>query len=302
MPSRIMRKDCVQPRAQLTKPSPCGCISRKAFVFRTSADSKRRKLKSKVPSWRPNKPETYLCSPARTARFFSLYAWTGPADIAREHGEKALALAQSSSDKMLAWTAHWGMGLLAGLTSDAPSVAAHIAECEKLEEQLKSPLLPLWTAELSLQYASGVGDWNAGIATGERTIALAQALGQKILLPRLLVWTGLIYLWRSDLPKAKSYFDRAWDLSGAAKGEIEHADVPTVVPAHMGLAAYHLETDDLAEAIESAKRDSRSLTGRDTCPGRYNGCCRLSARPHSGTRILREPRSIRSECDGTQRG
>jgi DNA-binding CsgD family transcriptional regulator len=178
-----------------------------------------------------------------------LYAWTGPANVAREHGERALALAESSSDRMLAWTAHWGMGLLAGLTSDAPAVAAHIVECEKLEEQLKSPLLPLWTAELSIQYASGVGDWDAGIATGERTIALAHALGQKILLPRLLVWTGLIYLWRSDLPKAKSYFDRAWDLSGAGKGEIGHADVPTVVPAHMGLAAYHLETDDLAEAI-----------------------------------------------------
>ena len=178
-----------------------------------------------------------------------LYAWTGPAAVAREHGERALALAESTGDKMLAWTAHWGMGLLAGLTSDAPAVAAHIAECEKLEEQLRSPLLPLWTAELSIQYASGVGDWDAGIATGERTIALAQALGQKILLPRLLVWTGLIYLWRSDLPKAKSYFDRAWDLSGAAKGTIDHADVPTVVPAHMGLAAYHLETDDLAEAI-----------------------------------------------------
>jgi DNA-binding CsgD family transcriptional regulator len=178
-----------------------------------------------------------------------LYAWTGPAGVAREHGERALALAESTGDRMLAWTAHWGMGLLAGLTSNAPAVAAHIAECEKLEEQLRSPLLPLWTAELAIQYASGVGDWDAGIATGERTIALAQALGQKILLPRLLVWTGLIYLWRSDLPKAKSYFDRAWELSGAAKGTIDHADVPTVVPAHMGLAAYHLETDDLAEAI-----------------------------------------------------
>jgi DNA-binding CsgD family transcriptional regulator len=179
-----------------------------------------------------------------------LYAWTGPAEVAREHGEKALALAESSDDKMLAWTAHWGMGLLAGLTSDAPAVAAHIAECEKLEEQLRSPLLPLWTAELSIQYASGVGDWDAGIATGERTIALAQTLGQRILLPRLLVWTGLIYLWRGELPRAKDYFDHAWDLSGAAKGTFEHADVPTIVPAHMGLAAYHLETDDLEEAIK----------------------------------------------------
>jgi len=178
-----------------------------------------------------------------------LYAWTGPESVARRHGEHAMALAESSGDRMLAWTAHWGMGLLAGLTSDAPSVAAHIAECERLEEKLRSPLLPLWTAELSIQYASGVGDWDAGIATGERTIALAQALGQRTLLPRLLVWTGLIYLWRGDAAKAKSYFDRAWELSGAGRSTVEHADVPTVVPAHMGLAAYYLETDNYPEAI-----------------------------------------------------
>ncbi len=178
-----------------------------------------------------------------------LYAWSGPASLAREHGEKALALATSLGDNMLAWTAHWGMGLLAGLMSDAPSVAANIAECERLEEQLRSPLLPLWTAEISIQYATAMGDWDNGIATGERTIALAQALGQRTLVPRLLVWTGLIYLWRNDLVKAKSYFDRAWELSGAGRDSAEYADVPTVVPAHMGLAAYHLETRDFDEAI-----------------------------------------------------
>jgi DNA-binding CsgD family transcriptional regulator len=178
-----------------------------------------------------------------------LYAWTGPYDVAREHGERAMALAESSGDSMLAWTAHWGMGLLAGLTSDAPAVAAHIAECERLEETLRSPLLPLWTAEISIQFASGIGDWDKGIATGERTIALAQALGQRTLLPRLLVWTGLIYLWRGDLVKSRNYFDRAWTLSGAGKATLERVDVPAVVPAHMGLAAYHLETNDYAEAI-----------------------------------------------------
>ncbi len=178
-----------------------------------------------------------------------LYAWTGSASASREHGEKALALAHSLGDNMLAWTAHWGMALLAGLMSDAPTLVAHIAECERLEELLRSPLLPLRTAEISIQYATAMGDWDNGIATGEHTIALAQALGQRTLLPRLLVWTGLIYLWRSDLVKAKSYFDRAWELSGAAKESVEYADVPTVVPAHMGLAAYHLETRNFDEAI-----------------------------------------------------
>ena len=178
-----------------------------------------------------------------------LYAWTGPESKAREHGEHAMALAESSGDNMLAWTAHWGMGLLAGLTSDAPAVAGHLAECERLEEKLRSPLLPLWTAEIAIQYSSSVGEWDTGIAIGERTIALAQALGQRTLLPRLLVWTGLIYLWRGDLVKAKSYFDRAWELSGAARESVEHVDVPTVVPAHIGLAQYYLETGDYAEAI-----------------------------------------------------
>jgi hypothetical protein len=122
-------------------------------------------------------------------------------------------------------------------------------ECQRLEEELRSPLLPLWTAELSLQYSSWVGDWDNGIATGERTIAQARALNQRTLLPRLLVWTGLIYLWRHDLDRARAYFDQAWTLSGAGTAAENRLDVQTVLPAHMGLAAYHLETDNLDEAI-----------------------------------------------------
>ncbi|MEO8576345.1 MAG: AAA family ATPase [Gemmatimonadales bacterium] len=178
-----------------------------------------------------------------------LYAWTGPADLALAHGHKAILFAESAGEKMLEWTAHWAMGLLAGLTGKAPEVIAHIRHCERLEEQLRSPLLPLWTAELSIQYASWMGEWDAGVALGERTIALARSLRQRTLVPRLLVWTGLIYLWRHDLERAKSYFDEAWTLSEAATATEHRLDVPTVVPAHMGLAAYHLETGNFAEAI-----------------------------------------------------
>ncbi|HVF40841.1 MAG TPA: AAA family ATPase [Gemmatimonadaceae bacterium] len=179
-----------------------------------------------------------------------LYAWTGPADLALAHGKQGLALAESSGEAMLEWTAHWGMGVLAGLSGNASDLVHHIAECQRLEEQLRSPLLPLWTAELYLQYVSSVGDWDAGIDTGERTIALARALRQRTLLPRLLVWTGLIYLWRHQLEKARAYFDEAWTLSGAGVVTEGRVDVPTVAPAHMGLAAYHLETDNCAEAIK----------------------------------------------------
>ncbi len=178
-----------------------------------------------------------------------LYAWTGPAEVSLQHGIKAVAFAEASGEAMLEWTAHWGMGLLAGLTGNGADIVRHVAECQGLEEQLRSPLLPLWTAELSLQYASGVGDWDTGIALGERTIALARTLRQRTLLPRLLVWTGLIYLWRNDLVRSRAYFDEAWDLSGAGTATEERLDVTTVVPAHMGLAAFHLETDNFADAI-----------------------------------------------------
>jgi DNA-binding CsgD family transcriptional regulator/tetratricopeptide (TPR) repeat protein len=178
-----------------------------------------------------------------------LHAWTGPADLALDHGNKALSFAREANEKMLEWTAHWGLGILGGLTGKASRALEHIRECQRLEEEIRSPLLPLWTAELSLQYASWLGDWDDGIATGERTIAQARSLNQRTLLPRLLVWTGLIYLWRHDLERAREYFDQAWNLSGAGTATEIRLDVQTVLPAYMGLAAYHLETDNLAEAI-----------------------------------------------------
>ena len=178
-----------------------------------------------------------------------LYAWTGPASVAKEHGKKAIEYAEGSDEKMLEWTAHWGLAVLSGLTGNAAEALRQIEHCHRLEESLQSPLLPIWTGELSIQYASWLGNWDDGIATGERTIALARSLNQRTLVPRLLVWTGLIYLWRHDLEKARSYFDEAWTLSGAGTATEHRIDVQTVVPAHMGLAAYHLETDNLSEAI-----------------------------------------------------
>ncbi len=178
-----------------------------------------------------------------------MYAWTGPFSVALDHGEKAVKYAESAHEAMLEWTAHWGMALLGGLTANGPELLHHIHECQRLEEQLRSPLLPLLTAELSIQYASSIGEWDSGIATGERTIALARTLRQKTLLPRLLVWTGLIHLWRAELEKARAYFDEAWELSGAGTATAERLDVTTVVPAHMALASYHLETDNSPEAI-----------------------------------------------------
>src|SRR6266568_1868420 len=120
-----------------------------------------------------------------------LYARTGPLELAREHGTKAIAHAESARQRMLEWTAHWGMALLAGVSGDAEAVVKHIAASDKLADQMRSPILPLWSAELTVQYLSGIGDWDAALETAERTITLAKGLNQRTLLPRLYVWSGL---------------------------------------------------------------------------------------------------------------
>ena len=192
-------------------------------------------------------------NPVLTARvhraLLLLHAWSGDIRRAKEHGRKAVALADESGQKLLSWSAHWGMATLAGLDSDAAGVVEHISAASKLADDLRSPLLPLWTAELQVQYASGVGNWETGIATGERTIAVARALGQRTLLPRLLVWTGTIHLWRGDHARALEMFEEAWKISGAARGVERAVDVPSVVPAHLGMAAYHLATRNYPEAV-----------------------------------------------------
>ncbi len=178
-----------------------------------------------------------------------LYTWTGSPGMAREHGERALALANELGDGSLACTLHWGMAVLAGMTADGPAVAHHIAECERLAEDLRLPLHRLWIAEIAVEYASATGNWDTGIARGERAIALARSFNQRTLLPRLLVWTALIYLGRGDIERGRRYVDEAWELSGAGGPGDPLLDVHTVVPAHMGLAAYHLAIGDYEEAI-----------------------------------------------------
>src|SRR5881394_3564213 len=171
-----------------------------------------------------------------------LYTWTGPFDTARKHGTQAVAHAEAAGQHMLEWTAHWGLALLAGVSGDAEGVVQHIKRSDELADQMHSPLLPLWSAEIWVQYLSSIGDWDAAISTAERTIVQARTLNQRVLLPRLYVWAGQIYLWRGADEKAKEYFDLAWKIAGGEKmGSLEGVgeralDVPSIVPAHLGLA------------------------------------------------------------------
>lgn len=185
-----------------------------------------------------------------------LYCWTGPPQPAREHGALAIQLAEESGQRAVGWQAHWAMAMLGGLTGEGREIERHLAESERLADELRSPLRKLWTAEVRTEYLSSIGEWESAIALGERTIAMARGLGQRTLLPRVLVWTGLVHLGRGDAERAKRYLDEAWTLSGAGReavvgsgAPVRPMDVHSVVPVHAGMATYHLARKDYRRAI-----------------------------------------------------
>jgi DNA-binding CsgD family transcriptional regulator/tetratricopeptide (TPR) repeat protein len=191
-----------------------------------------------------------------------LYAWTGPAATAREHGAQALALAEASGDREVAWRTHWSLAMLEGLTGRADGVARHVREASRLADELSSPVLQAMTAEIRIEHASGVGRWSEGVALAERTIPFAREVAPQALLPRLLVWTGLIVLARSETARARALFEEAWQLTGAeqaftggAPGQgLGGVNVQNVILAHTGMGAYHLARGAWARAMLYAER------------------------------------------------
>ena len=61
------------------------------------------------------------------------------------------------------------------------------------------------------------------------------------------MFLGLIYLGRGELELGKTCIEEAWTRSGAAEGGVPR--VHLVVPAHMGMAAYHLAAGEYDDAI-----------------------------------------------------
>jgi DNA-binding CsgD family transcriptional regulator len=178
-----------------------------------------------------------------------LYLWTGRPELAHKHAQSALELAAASGERALEFVAQWALAVLGGLTGESEACARHLAEAERLADELGSPVFRAWAAEIGIELASARGDWEAGIALAERTIAVGRSVGLRSLLPRLLVWTAIIHLGRGELDRAKQYVDEAWEVSGASRGAGRPSDIHSVVPAHIGLAAYHLFTGNFAEAI-----------------------------------------------------
>ena len=190
-----------------------------------------------------------------------LYSWTGPAATAREHGAQALAFAEASGDREVAWRTHWSLAMLEGLTGRADGVARHVREASRLADELSSPLLQAMTAEIRIEHASGVGRWSEGVALAERTIPIARAVAPQALLPRLLVWTGLMVLARDETARARALFEEAWQLTGAeqaftgtAADGLAGANVQNVIIAHTGMGAYHLSRGAWARAQQYGER------------------------------------------------
>ncbi|HEU4995449.1 MAG TPA: AAA family ATPase [Gemmatimonadaceae bacterium] len=192
---------------------------------------------------------------ARTHRaLLFLHTFLGPPETALAHGEKALSLGEEVGDNTVVWSAHYGLATLAGLTGDSPSLLHHVGRAEELAEELQSPLLRIYTDEISIEYAFGSGNWDAGVALAERTIATARALNQKILLPRVLVWATYFYTARGDYDRAKQYLDEAWALGVARGSRGRPIEVHSQVPVYAGLANYYLAIGEYARAVETGEQ------------------------------------------------
>jgi DNA-binding CsgD family transcriptional regulator len=183
-----------------------------------------------------------------------LHLWTGPVVDARAHGERAVALAADSGELLVEWSAHWAMAILGGLTGDAASTAHHVRESERLAEAIHSPVLRLWTDEVAIEYMAGIGEWTEALARAEQAIPAARALGQRTLLTRVLVWTGLIYRGLGDVDRAREHVEEAWQLAGGDSTWDRPLDVHAVVPAHTGMAGYLILIGENARALEIGER------------------------------------------------
>ncbi len=180
-----------------------------------------------------------------------LHVWVGPPEAAEKHGTKAMELAQEVGNLSIEFWARWGLAVLTGMRGDTEGMADAIEAVTEIADRARSPVLRLWTADMSVELAYGRGDWDAGLARGEQAIAVARSLNQRTLLPRLLVWTSQFHLARKDLERAEALIEEAAAMAGI--GQDQSRDVHQVVPTYIGLATYQVALGDYDDAIASAE-------------------------------------------------
>jgi DNA-binding CsgD family transcriptional regulator len=188
-----------------------------------------------------------------------LHLWTADPHRVRTHGEQALVLARDSGSLSVEFWTHWGLAVLEGLLGNTALMADHVAEANRVAEELRSPVLKLRSAELAVEEAAATGQWDSGILLGEQAISMARALSQNTILPRLLVWTALIYLSRGNVELARPLVQEAWDVSGS-----DPHGTPNVharIPAYIGRGYMALTEGRTREAIRIG-REALELADR----------------------------------------
>lgn len=198
---------------------------------------------------------------ARVLRALSLlHVWVGPPRLAIEHGKEAIRLADRVGDTSSGFWARWGLAVLAAMRGDTTVMTKAIEELNEIADGARSPVLRLWTSEISVGLAYARGEWDQGLAEGLRSIELARRLRQRTLLPRLLVWTSQFYLARGEIEPAERLVQEAVEISGIHKqGAV--LDVHQVVPTYIGLVQYLTQLGDFEDAIDAAAKGLQIAEG-----------------------------------------
>lgn len=193
---------------------------------------------------------------ARVHRSLALaHVWTGPPAAVFEHAARGLELAAETDDDQVRFWCRWAIAVNQGLSGQTAEMARELEEARGLAEGLRSPVLRLWTAEMTIEHHYATGRWDSGIALGERSIAMARTLNQHMLLPRLLVWVAAMYLERGDRDRGGTLVDEACRLAGLGGGEPGRSrSVHALVPAHIGRAHFHLYGCEYEQAVEVGER------------------------------------------------
>lgn len=181
-----------------------------------------------------------------------LHGWAGPPDEARKHGLRALELAEASGGAVERLSVRWAMAILEGLTGNAAGLREQLDLAWPLARTLEAPIFHLQLAELEIEYAAGVGAWDRASDLARESVQMARALNQRLMLPRLLVASGLLRLGRGEIEAARAELDEAWELVQARPGSGPAATHLSIL-AHSGRAALHASVGQWGEAIRVAE-------------------------------------------------
>ncbi|HXY32381.1 MAG TPA: AAA family ATPase [Gemmatimonadaceae bacterium] len=177
-----------------------------------------------------------------------LHLWKLSLDKVRAHAARVSALALEIGEPELAWSAAWALAIVSGITGDGVETRRYLDEASRLADELNSPVLRLRTDEVEVEYLAAVGKWDSAIALGEKSIALARRVNQHTLVPRVLVWIGVLYVERGEYERAEACLREAWQRSGAGTTP-RPRDIHAEVRAFMGMARYHLSRKEYDEAL-----------------------------------------------------